>query len=362
MKSLIIISLSGLLLMACNKQHEDHTTLSETKKVDTLKVLSLKRGKVEKQTSLPGELLAFEHVEIHPKVTGYIKQLKVDIGSVVKKGQILAVIDAPEIQSRLGEANGKLQASKAKFQTSLDTYNRIKDAAKTEGVVSPNELQKAKNQMLTDSADYNAARYSVASYQQVGNYLAITAPFNGIITQRNVNEGAYVGSPNEKPILVIEDNSKLRLRVAVPEALTGVSLKDNKVKFSAKSNPNQLFDALLMRKAGSIDANTRTEIWEFEVKNEKGNLKPGSFTNVVMNIFRAEDSYLVPFSTVVTTLEKKFVIKVTKDSTHWIDVSQGLNLSDKTEIFGSLKEGDTLVIKANEELKAKERVAIRFDK
>jgi hypothetical protein len=117
-----------------------------------------------------------------------------------------------------------------------------------------------------------------------------------------------------------------------------------------------------MRKAGSIDANTRTEIWEFEVKNEKGNLKPGSFTNVVMNIFRAEDSYLVPFSTVVTTLEKKFVIKVTKDSTHWIDVSQGLNLSDKTEIFGSLKEGDTLVIKANEELKAKERVAIRFDK
>jgi membrane fusion protein, multidrug efflux system len=362
MKSFLIISLFGLLLIACNKPHQDHAAAIEVKKIDTLKVLSLKKGKVEKQTSLPGELLAFEHVEIHPKVTGYIKQLKVDIGSVVKKGQILVVIDAPEIQSRLGEANGKLQASKAKFQTSQDTYNRIKDAAKTEGVVSPNELQRARNQMLTDSADYNAAKYSAASYQQVGNYLAITAPFNGIITQRNVNEGAYVGSPNEKPILVIEDNSKLRLRVAVPEALTGVSLKDNKVKFSAKSNPNQLFDAELMRKAGSIDANTRTEIWEFEVKNEKSNLKPGSFTNVVMNIFRSEDSYLVPFSTVVTTLEKKFVIKVSKDSTHWIDVSQGLNLPDKTEIFGNLKEGDTLIIKGNEELKAKERVVVKFDK
>jgi RND family efflux transporter MFP subunit len=361
MKSLAILFF-GLLLIACSKPHQDHTATIEVKKIDTLKVFSLKKGKVEKLTSLPGELLALEHVEIHPKVTGYIKQLKVDIGSIVKKGQILAVIDAPEIQSRLGEANGILQASKAKFQTSQDTYNRIKDANKTQGVISPSELQKARNQMLTDSADYNAARFSAASYQQVGNYLAITAPFNGIITQRNVNEGAYVGSPNEKPILVIEDNSKLRLRVAVPEALTGVSLKDNKVTFSAKSNPNQLYDAELMRKAGSIDAGTRTEIWEFEVKNEKGNLKPGSFTNVNMNIFRSEDSYLVPFSAVVTTLEKKFVIKVSKDSTHWIDVSQGLNLSDRTEIFGNLKEGDTLVIKGNEELKAKERMAVKFDK
>ena len=362
MKSFVIILAFAILLSSCGKPHANQSPTSEAKKIDTLKVLSLKKGKVERQTSLPGELLAFEHVEIHPKINGYIKQLKVDIGSTVRKGQVLAIIDAPEIQSRLGEANGKLQASKAKFQTSLDTYDRIKDAARTEGVVSPNELQKARNQMLTDSADYSAARFSAASFQQVGNYLAITAPFNGIITQRNVNEGAYVGSPNEKPILVVEDNSKLRLRVAVPEAMTGVLLKDNQVKFSAKSNPNQLFDAVLMRKAGSIDAATRTEIWEFEAKNEKNLLKPGSFTNVIMNIYRGEDSYLVPFSAVVTTLEKKFVIKVSKDSTHWIDVSQGLNLPDKTEIFGNLKEGDTLVIKGNEELKAKERVAVKFDK
>ncbi|NOT76974.1 MAG: efflux RND transporter periplasmic adaptor subunit [Cyclobacteriaceae bacterium] len=359
MRSFAVILFFGSLLAACSQRHDNNTTKNEPKP-DTLKVLSLKKGKVEKQTSLPGELFAFEHVEIHPKVTGYIKQLKVDIGTVVKRGQILAVIDAPEIQSRLGEANGKFQASKAKFQASLDNYNRIKDAAKTEGVIAPSELERAKNQMLTDSADYNAARYSAASFQQVGNYLAVAAPFNGTITQRNVNEGSYVAPNGGKPILVIEDNSKLRLRIAVPEALTGVSLKDNKVKFSTKSNPNQLFDAVLMRKAGTIDADTRTEIWEFEIQNEKGALKPGSFTNVVMNIFRSENSYLVPFSSVVTTLERKFVIKVSNDSTHWIDVSQGLNLSDKTEIFGNLKEGDTLVIKGNEEIRAKQKVAVKF--
>jgi membrane fusion protein (multidrug efflux system) len=359
MKFFVIISLSGLLFIGCNKQHPNHQVTSEVK-IDTVNVIPLKKGKVEKQTSLPGELLAFEHVEIHPKVTGYIKQLKVDIGSIVEKGQILAIIDAPEIQSRLGEATGKLQASKARFQTSLDTYNRVKEASETEGVVSLNELQRTKNQMLTDSAEYQAARFSSASYQQIGNYLAITAPFKGVITQRNINEGAYVGIPNEKPVLVIEDNSKLRLRIAVPEALTGVLLKDNKAKFSTKSNPNQIYEALLVRKAGSIDVSTRTEIWEFEVRNENNTLKPGSFASVTLNVYRKDDSFLVPSSTVVTTLEKKFVIKVSGDSTRWIDVSQGLNLGDKTEIFGTLREGDTLVLKGNEEIKPDIKVFTKF--
>jgi RND family efflux transporter MFP subunit len=188
------------------------------------------------------------------------------------------------------------------------------------------------------------------------------APFNGIITQRNVNEGAYVGTPNEKPILVMEDNSRLRLRVAVPEALTDVSLKDNKVKFSTKANPNQLSEAMFMRKAGSIDATTRTEIWEFEVRNENNSNKPGAFANVILSMYRAQDSFVVPFSAVVTTLEKKFVIKIVGDTTRWVDISQGLNLSDRTEIFGNLKDGDTIVLKGNEELKGGQKVGIKFDK
>jgi membrane fusion protein (multidrug efflux system) len=360
-KSLILFSTIVMLWSACAPKADKSDAATDVK-VDTLKVFSLKKGKVEKRTSLPGELLPYERVEIRPKITGYIKQLKVDIGSVVKKGQTLVLIDAPEIESRLGEAGGKVNAAKAKYQASLDTYNRVLDASKTAGVVSPSELQKAHNQMASDSADYEASRFSSASYRQIGNYLAITAPFSGIIAQRNMDEGAYVGGVNEKPVLVIEDNSRLRLRVAVPEALTGVSLKYNKVKFSTKANPNQNFEAVLVRKAGSIDISTRTEIWEFEVKNEGNLLKPGAFANVTLGVYRAEDSFLVPFSAVVTTLEKKFVIKIRNDSTRWMDVSQGLSLSDKIEIFGNLSESDTLVIKGNEELKAGQKVVTVFEK
>ncbi len=352
---------SSWLIAGCTHQPEKNHTANEVR-VDTVKVFSLKKGKVEKQVSLPGELLPFERVDIHPKITGYIKQLKVDIGSIVKKGQILALIDAPEIQSKYGEASGKLQSSKAKYESSLDTYSRILEASKAKGVISASELQRTRNQMLADSADYQAAKFASSSSRQIGDYLAITAPFDGIITQRNVNEGTYVGVANEKPILVIEDNSRLRLRVAVPEALTGVSIKDNKVRFSTKANPNQLSTASFVRKAGSIDASTRTEVWEFEVTNDHNSIKPGALANVSLNIYRDQDSFIVPFSAVVTTLERKFIIKVTNDSTRWIDVLQGLNLSDRTEVFGNLHTGDTLVIKGNEELKAKQRVVVKFDK
>jgi RND family efflux transporter MFP subunit len=356
----ILILFLSISWLACSSKKE--TATSNEFKIDTVRVFLLKKDKVKTQTSLPGELIPYERVEIHPKVIGYIKELKVDIGSVVKKGQTLLTISAPEIESRLGEAAGKYQAAKSKYGASLDTYKRILAASKEKGVISEDELQRARNQMLSDSADYEAAKYSSASFKQVGNYLAILAPFDGIITQRNFNEGAYVGAVNEKAIVVIENNSKLRLRVAVPESLTGVSLKNNKAKFNTKANPTQVFEANLVRKAGSIDMNTRTEMWEFEVLNKNNTVKAGAFATVALEIYRNEDSFIVPFSSVVTTLEKKFVIKVTRDSTLWIDVSQGLNLSDKTEIFGRLNEGDTIVIKGNEELRPKQRVATKFQK
>ncbi|MBS1599961.1 MAG: efflux RND transporter periplasmic adaptor subunit [Bacteroidetes bacterium] len=359
MKFILTIQFLAFLFISCSNEQQQEIS-KNTSTGDTVKVLQLKSGKIEKQTTLPGELIPYEQVEIHPKIAGYVKDIKVDIGSVVKKGQVIAVIDAPEIQSRLEESDGKMQSAKAKYESSRDTYDRIVEASKADGVIAANELQRAKNQMLADSADFAASSFSSKSNKQIGNYLVIVAPFNGIITERNVHDGAYVGGVNEKPIVKIEDNSKLRLRVAVPEALTSAQLKDNKIQFSTKANPTQLFDGILVRKSGSLDADTRTETWEFEIKNDKNILKPGSFADVKLNVSRNTPSFTVPFSVVATTLEKKFVIKIHNNAAEWIDITQGLNLGDKTEIFGKLTEGDTLVIKANEELKPGTKVIVKM--
>jgi multidrug efflux pump subunit AcrA (membrane-fusion protein) len=148
--------------------------------------------------------------------------------------------------------------------------------------------------------------------------------------------------------------------VAVPEALTGVKLRDNKILFSTKANPDQLFEAKLVRKSGSLDLETRSEIWEFEIKNDKEILKPGSFADVRMEISRQKPGFVIPFSSVVTTLERKFVIRINNQQANWVDVSQGLNLGDKTEIFGPLHEGDTIVSKGTEELKPGSKVIVKL--
>lgn len=350
MKINLIVAVFLIVITSC---HDEPGKMEPTvpHKADTVKAFLLRAAIVEKVVTLPGELLPYEVVEMHPKIPGYVKEIKVDIGSSVKKGQILAVIDAPEIESKLAESSSRMQSAKAKYEASRDTYERILIASKSNGVVSADELERARNQMYADSADYTAAGFSSKSNKQIGNYLVMVAPFTGTITERNVNEGAYVGGPNEKPILIIEDNSKLRLRVAVPEVLSNVTLKNHGVHFSTKSNPNLVYDGKLSRKSGNIDAGTRTEIWEFEISNENHTLKPGAFADVKLDVLRNEPSFAVPFSAVTTTLEKKFVTRVKNNLIEWVDVAQGLNQSDVTEVFGKLKEGDTLVLKGNEELK-----------
>jgi RND family efflux transporter MFP subunit len=359
MRVILLFPLFVLLLAACQNGSSANEQASQAATVDTVNTFTLTKEAVKKQTTLPGELLPYHRVEIRPKVNGYIRQLKVDIGSVVKKGQVLLVIEAPEIQSRLQEAAVKTQAAKAKYQASSDTYQRLLEASQTDGVIAPNELQRARNQVLADSADYQSAIYAANAYRQVGDYLLITAPVDGIITQRNADIGAYVGNVNDQPVVVLEDNARLRLRVAVPEALTGVQLTADTIRFATKANPDQLFKGKLVRKSGNIDTDNRSEIWEFEVNNQNGQLKSGAFADVKLDITRAGQSFMVPFSAVVTTLEKKFVIRVHDGITEWVDVSQGLNLPDKTEVFGNLQAGDTLVLKANEELKAGTHIAPR---
>ena len=353
----ILWSLSGLILLAsCNQGESAAVAKTEEAKTDTVKVFVLTLDSAQKTISLPGDLLPNENVQIRAKVPGYISKIKVDIGSKVTRGQVLALIDAPEINTRVQELFSKEKAAQSRYQSSKDYYNRIGAASKTDGVIAASELEKTKNQMQGDEAEYKAAQFAVSSYKQMGNYLAIIAPYNGVITKRNINVGSFVGSINDKPLFEIEDNKVLRLRVAVPEIYTNALLADNTGDLTTRSFPDKKFKAKLVRRSGSIDNETRSEIWEFEIPNNTGELKAGSYADVKLHLLRTQTSFVVPASSVVSTLEKRFVIKVSGDSTRWVDVRPGFNMGDKQEIFGELKAGDTLVIKANEELKAGRKV------
>ena len=358
----IIIPISLLVIFVSCNQHDAGNNLvkNDAAKTDSAKVFVLTLDSAKKLLSLPAELLPYENVQIRAKVPGYIRKMNVDIGSVVRKGQVLALIDAPEINTRVQELNEKARAAKSRYQSSKDYFDRINIASQTDGVIAAKELQQVKNQMLADSSELNAAGFAASSYRQVGGYLAIIAPYNGIITKRNIEMGSFVGNAGEKPLFELQNNNKLRLRVPVPEMYTGTLLMNNACELTTRSYPDKKFKAQLVRKAGSIDNETRTEVWEFEVPNNGLELKAGSYADVKLNFLRSSKSLSVPVSAIVTTLERKFVIKVSGNKTQWIDVRAGFNMGDKQEVFGELKQGDTLVVKPTEELKPGTTVALKF--
>ncbi len=320
-----------------------------TTSVDSVQIFTLHKEPVTKTLSLPAELVAWERAELFAKVEGYVRELKVDIGSRVKKNDVLLIIDAPEVTANYARSSADLQAAQSRYNTSLDTYKRLVNAAKEQGAVSDIELDRSRNQMLTDSATHEAAKAGSNAYAQLKNYLVIRAAFDGVITQRNVDVGTLVGK-GSTPLLVLENLSKLRVRVAVPEIYTSAIPDSPSINFTVDAQPSKKYSAAMARKSNQIDSKTRTERWEFEAPNLSQELKSGMYGNASFNLQRNEPSFVVPYSAVVTNLERSFVIRVREGKTEWIDIRNGISMKDKVEIFGELMEGDQLITKANDEM------------
>lgn len=359
-KMRVSILLAIAACIACNNNTSTTVTNREEVKADSVIAFVLKTDSVKKDLSLPGELEPNENAQIRAKVQGYIRKIHVDIGSRVRRGQVLALIDAPEINSHIQELNSKVKAAQARYQSSKDYYDRINSASKADGVIAESELQKTRDQMIADESEYKAALYSAASYRQMGRYLAIVAPYSGVITKRNIDQGSFVGNPNEQPLFELQDNARLKLMVAVPEAYTGAALLNNSGDLTTRAFPDKKFKAKLVRKSGRIDNSTRSETWEFEVPNPKDELKAGSYADVKLHFIRSQPSLVVPTSAIVTSLERKFVIKIIDGNAEWVDVRAGFNMGDKQEVFSDLKAGDTIVLKGNEELKPDTKLVIKI--
>ncbi len=202
----------------------------------------------------------------------------------------------------------------------------------------------------------------MSAHAQLKDYLTITAPFSGVITQRNVDPGTLVGAANSKPMLVLENNSKLRLRLPVPEAYIAATPENEKVGFTIDTYPGVYFDALLSRKAGALNLVNRTETWEFVYNNAEKKLKSGMFANCKISFKRSMPSYVVPSTAIVTNQEKRFVIRIVNSKAEWVDVRNGFAFNDTTEVFGNLVEGDTIVLRGTDEMKPGKQIIPRKSK
>ncbi len=348
-----------LLLSACGEKKEDGQKKNDNEVV--LEAMPLKKEKISSELRLPGELEGYYETGIMAKVNGYIKTMKVDIGDRVTEGQLIAELEAPELVSQLTSAYAEYQSKEAIFLNTKGKFNRLKLTNKTPGAVSPYDMDLAKTSFVSDSLGFLAARSKYEAVRQLADYLKITAPFDGIITERALAPGAFVG-PNDKqgmPIYKLKKESKLRLHIAVPEKYLAEVNVGNNVKFQVKSYPDETFQGKITRLSNNLNIQTRSEIVEIEIANSNGKLLPGMYAIATIPISRPGLSYVVPITAVVTNMEKQFIIRV-KNSTEaeHVLVEKGEEKGGKVEIFGEVNEGDVILKIASDEIRDKDKVKI----
>ncbi|MBS1808625.1 MAG: efflux RND transporter periplasmic adaptor subunit [Acidobacteria bacterium] len=400
----VIIAPLLMLSTACNNTVKSvPTTASPPATKPTVTVTNVISQELSRNLRLPGELQPYQDVQLFPKVQGFISWIGVDRGSEVKTGQVLVRLTAPELAAQRGEAEAKtnvpvaqkLEAesriagiraqrleAEAKLAASTATFNRMKAASATPGVIAGNELENAQRTMEADQArvkfyqesekpiaaqvnalteSEKAARASVNTVAVNQSYLQIAAPFAGRITERFLHPGALGGTT--QPVLRLQQITRLRLVVAVPETeLAGVA-KGTRVEFTVPAFPGETFAGAIARIGNSLDPKTRTMPVELDVNNPTRKLAPGMFPQVNWPSHRPRPSLFVPLSAVATTTEKTFVIRIKNDIAEWVDVKRGTSINkdgkDLVEIFGDVAEGDAIAVRGTDELRAGTQVIVK---
>lgn len=353
-KWLLILGTCGLFA-ACSGNNKPVDITKDTKKetANKYQLVNVTEKALSSSARLPGQLVAFNEVNLFPKVNGFVKNVLVDRGSVVKKGQLLVTLEAPEMESQLQAANSRYLQAQENAAASREKYQRLKQAAQEPGSVSPLDIDNAQSKMKADEAMSQSELSNVAAVKQMKDYLNIYAPFSGMIVQRNVSPGALVApgkSATDQPMLVLQDNYKMRLTVYIPEDYVDKVDLSKPVAFTFNAIPGQERTAKISRSANALGS-MRSEAIEIDIDNDKGALKPGMYAEVKIPMLSGAKSLLVPNGAIVRSTEREYVVAVRDGKAVLVDVKEGLAGTDATEVFGDLKPTDKLIAHPSDEIK-----------
>lgn len=373
--SLIVLALS-LSIVGCNGSPKPEAGKANDTNVQTVDVVAVTSQKLATVFTLPAQLIPFQTVDIYAKVTGFVDLIRVDRGSRVHRGDLIIRLSAPELvaqraqaESALHAAESQLTSAQAKLAADKGTYLHLASAAKTPGVVAENDVMVADQTASADqgqvqSAESNvaAAREALRSVTQLESYLNINAPFDGVVTTRNLHPGALVGPASGQsgaiPIVQIVDTDHLRLVVPVPEAYVGQMQVGQQVAFTVPAYPGHAFHSPIARISHDVDLNSRTMPVELDVHNTDGKLSPGSFSSVQWPVQRAAQTMFVPAAAVTNDQQRSFVERVRNGKVEWVDVVTGLTANGNIEVFGDLKSGDEVIRNATDAIRPGQQVKV----
>lgn len=316
---------------------------------------------------LPGELRAWEAVDVYARVSGFVEEVLVDRGSGVSAGQVLVRMSAPELEARRAEAQSRIpaavaqrMAAEAHLAALESTYARLREAAQTPGVVAENEVVLAGKSMESARAQVEAAKksvesmeLSVAAIRALEEFLTVKAPFAGVVTERLAHPGTLAGPEGAagRPLLRLEQVHRLRLVAAVPEANSRSIRIGAKLTFTVSAFPGRSFQGVVARPAYSVDRDTRTMPVELDVANASRELTPGMYAQVAWPLSNGGESLFLPPSAVKSTTERTFVVRVRDGKAEWVNVKRGVSDGDLLEVMGNLAAGDMVLKRGTDEVR-----------
>jgi len=352
MKYLFYLIIASAGFAGCSSSESKEPAKQDSKpSAPAYQLATVAKAGVSSTVTLPAQLAAFEEVSIFPKVNGYVKNVLVDIGSHVNAGQLLMTLDDPELLQASVQAKEKYARSKADFSIAREHYSRLLEAAKTPGAISPLDLSTAKENMEADSAQSNAEKASWQMQETMQDYLNVTAPFSGVITERNVHPGALV-SANAKdvPMLELKQTAHLRLQIDVPEMLAAGLTTGDTVTFFVNALKGIKQTGTVVRVSGNVSQQYRTERIEVDVNNTSGRLAPGMYADVAFSSKGNTHAFTVPKTAVVISTERKYVLVMRNNNISKVDVTTGNQNASLVEVYGALQAGDTVISNANDEI------------
>jgi RND family efflux transporter MFP subunit len=355
--------------------HDDRQQ-SKTDAAPAAPVVEVQRGQLANTLQVAGEFIPYQEVELHAKVAGYIKQINVDIGDRVKAGQVLATLDIPELEAQvqgasagvrqtreqITRAKSEVQQAQANYDALHAESERLQQASKAQpGLIAQQELDDARAKDQSAAAQIDAAKSALSAteqqlgvsqadqlhYSSLADYSRITAPFTGVVTWRYADTGALIqaGTSNagSMPVVKLAQVDVLRLRLPVPEALAPFVHIGDTAQIEVQAL-NKSFSGTVKRDTDALDPSTRTMQVEIDVPNPKGELQPGMYAQVTLDVKRAGNALVVPIQSVDESGSQPTVMLV--DGSNHVQkraVQVGISTANRIEILSGLEAGDRIV-------------------
>lgn len=353
-------------------------------------LINAKRGEPTSELLLPGNIEPLYSANLYARVDGYLDRRNVDIGAKVKAGQVLAVISSPEIDQQLLQARATLAQSEASLQQAHAALEQAKANAELTRLTRERDLplgeQHAISQQIVDSAvqahnarlaDVSAAsanitaaeanvaanRANVSRLLQMQSFEHIVAPFDGVITGRNVERGDLVttgSSPASKPLFSIAQSSTLRIQIDVPQS-EAVNIKNGQTAaVDVKERLGRAYTGTVIRSAGALDNAARTMLTEVQVDNRDASLLPGMYAQVKFTLAQQRSSLIIPTSSLIVDRKGMHVVTVDAGHTlHFQPVTIGKDMGTQVEILNGLDGSESLVSSPGDLLSEGEHVEVR---